>query len=351
METKKKASKKKKILIGVLLGILAVILIIAAVYGIKIWRIGQNSVPITDDVPTDITPAPSPSLEPIEGEPADIGEDYQEEVSEEDRTNQSIYQKVPIDENVINILLVGIDARPGETSSRSDTMMLFSYDRTAHTARLVSFLRDTWVYIPGHDWNRINAAHAYGGVGLTINTLNENFDLDIQNYITINFEQFIRVIDILGGVEVNLTDKEIDYINKYTTGSPIESGPGMTLLDGEKALIHCRNRKTGGGDFERTRRQRETMLAIFNQVSQERNIATMTGILTNLLDNIQTNMPANELFTIGTELFGQRFDLAPNRIPFDGTWRYADKDGRSVITIDIEENTRRLHAFLYGEDA
>ena len=107
-----------------------------------------------------------------------------------------------------------MDARSYETASRSDAMILASYNKQTHSVKLVSFLRDSWVHLPEYGWSRINTATAYGGVGLLVNTLNENFDLDIQHYVQIRFEGFREVIDILGGIDVELTQSEINYINR-----------------------------------------------------------------------------------------------------------------------------------------
>lgn len=296
------------------------------------------------------TPAPEETLQPLDTEPLDIGEDYDAEVPDVAQ-NIPIYQRIPIDENIINVLLVGVDAHPGETGSRSDTTMLVSYNRQEGTIQLVSFMRDIWTRIPDHGWNRINAAQAFGGVGLTINTINENYDLDIQRYITIRFEQFTSIVDELGGVKVTLTKKEIDYINNALPGEQsLDDTPGVKLLNGKQALVHCRNRKTGGGDFERTRRQREFMLAVFQKVKQKKSVTALTSLLTFVLNSVETNMKPDELFTLGMEVVTGDPTLSAGRIPFDNTWQYASKDGRSVITIDLEKNKKMLHELLYGQE-
>jgi LCP family protein required for cell wall assembly len=287
-------------------------------------------------------------LEPIEGTPKDIDEDYVVEVPEP--TQEPIYQQISINEKVVNILLLGTDVRPNETGNgRTDSMMLLSYNRDSHTAKLTSFMRDIWIHIPGRGWNRINASYAFGNIGLTINTINENFGLDIQNYIVIDFEGFKKIVDELGGVEVMLSEKEIDYINKVGN-MQLTKEEGKQLLNGEQMLIHCRNRHTGDGDFGRTQRQRDVMLAFFNKAKSVKDPILLAELLSFAMNYIQTNMAPDMLFTLGLEVVASdSFRMEQGRIPFDDTLHYANEDGRSVISIDLDENTKLLHEFLYSK--
>lgn len=290
-------------------------------------------------------PAPTP-LPVIAGTPSDIDIDY--DVPVENPKKDPIYEASPADRNVINIVLLSSDARPGEKVGRSDSIMILSYNRKTTTLRMVSVMRDTWVSIEGHDWNRINAAFSYGGIGLSVNTLNDSFGLDIQNYAMIRFEQFITVVDQMGGVPVSLSTAEIEYINLAYSGSDLGTAPGYKQLNGAQALIHCRNRKVGNGDFDRTRRQRNTMLAILYKMRQQHNPVTLTRLVNYALGQINTNMKASEILALSLEaLNADNLTFREARVPFDNTWHYASENGRSVIAIDIAKNRERLHAFLY----
>lgn len=327
--------------------LLTIVTIIAAFFFVKLWQTRRGAVGIVTTTSGTTAPVSTTTLPPIEGDPDDLDVDY--DVDVENPSEDQIYHKVPIDQNVINVVVMSSDARPGEKVGRSDSIMIVSINRKAKSVKLASVMRDTWVPIAGHGWNRINAAYAFGGVGLAVNTLNDNFGLDIQNYVTIRFEEFISIIDQVGGVSVNLSKAEIEYINKGHSANQLDTTAGIKELNGAQALIHARNRKVGNGDFDRTRRQREITLAILQKLKQQRNPITLGKLLTYTLEQVSTNMNANELFTLGLELTNSNavsFDQA--QIPFNKTWHYANENGRSVIAIDIKKNRDMLREFLYG---
>lgn len=313
--------------------------------------LSDSSVPIVTKVPdTAITPFPTadPNVVLLEHEPEDIDSDYDVQLLQTPEPNP-IYYKQPLNEQVINILIIGTDKRPNETGyGRCDTMMLISYDTVLNRANIVSFLRDIWVPIEGHDYNRLNATYAFGGVGLTMNTINEAFTLDIQDYVIVDFEGMQMLIDKLGGIEVEITEEEAKYYNS-NFGCSIEAG--NNLLNGEMTLTHARNRKLGGGDFERTRRQRDIMLAIYRKISLDQSPETLSELLDYFLNHAQTNMSTQKLFSVAVSTFsGVSVEMSQLRIPIDGTWGYGNKDGRSVVVIDFNENREQLLTQLYIEE-
>ena len=256
---------------------------------------------------------------------------------------------MPINENIINVLLVGQDTGlEWNASTRSDSCMILSYDRANHNVKLISVMRDTWVPIEGHGWNRINAAYSFGGVGLLINTINDVYGLDIQNYVITGFDEFKLVIDEIDGLDMELTQKEAQYLNKLT-GAHLEEG--MNHLDGELALAHARNRRTGDGDFGRIQRQRNILLAAYQKVRSESDAAELLKLMEFGLGNVRTNMDPSLILTLGMEVLqAQDLQLAYSRVPQDGTWTYATKDGKSVLSVDLEENAAYLKDFLYGQE-
>lgn len=299
------------------------------------------------------TPAPVPSLSPVAGVPADIDEDHDDAIELQQISEEPIYDLNILDENIINILILGEDTRPGEAGQgRSDTMMLLSYNRELNEAKLVSFLRDTYVHIPERNtWNRINAAYRFGGIGLTINTINENFGLDIQYYIKTNFENLENIVDMLGGLQLSIMKKEAAYINVSMQTSSLPEEDGTYLLNGQQVLVHCRNRKTGDGDWGRTNRQRQVMLAFFNRAKQERNVGTLVALANSLLKYVQTNLDTGALIQLGIDsVFSDGFEFKGGAVPFDGTWKYASINGASVIEIDRDSNEKLLHQFIYGNE-
>lgn len=268
-----------------------------------------------------------------------------------------IYEQLKIDEDVVNILLMGMDARNYEDLSRSDTMILISYKVSDGTIKMLSFMRDSWVYIPNKYWSRINTATAIGGPGLLINTINENFNLDIQDYVQIKFDDFKTVIDIIGGVPIELSLKEVQYINKkmhvedgvYDNDLPNEAG--LYTLNGEQSLWHCRNRSVGNSDFARTERQRNVLEAILNKIRKDVSLKQVAELVYTMKDYINTNLDLDMIIKLGTSILMQEnISIETERVPFDGAYTSANKNGASVLEINIDKTTSMIHEFLYPEE-
>ena len=267
------------------------------------------------------------------------------ETTPPDTSDDPIWQKDPADPNVMNVLLLGRDAREQYERGRSDTMIIASYNKVTHSVKLINILRDCLVPIEGHDWTRINEAYAYGGIGLCINTVNDVFDTDIQNYIIVDFNGLIEIIDTIGGIDVTLTEEEIEYYR--LTGWGYRMTPGVNRLNGEEALKHARNR-TLGTDFERTRRQRDILIAICNRVTSSATLQQVISMIDRTLDIVSTNLSYSTLVSLATDVMQNRSALTfhTGRIPFDGTYRGAWYNKMQIIQIDIAENTRLLREFL-----
>lgn len=260
-------------------------------------------------------------------------------------SNDPIWERDPVDPNVINILLLGRDAREKYERGRSDSMIIASYNKVTHKIKLINILRDCLVPIEGHDWTRINEAYSYGGIGLCINTLNDVFELDVQNYIIVDFDGLIQIVDAVGGIEVNLTAEEIAYYQSAGWGSQLK--PGINHLNGTEALKHARNR-TLGNDFERTRRQRDILIAICNHVTSSATLPQVISMIDEALDIVSTNLSYSTLVSLATDVMQNRNALTfeTGRVPFDGTYRGAWYNKMLIIQIDIAENTRLLREFL-----
>ena len=265
--------------------------------------------------------------------------------------DDSIFNESRIDKDVVNIMLFGSDVREGERHGRSDTMMILSYNRKLRTAKLVSLLRDTWIYIPDRDtWNRINTAYFFGGVGLAINTVNSNFGMDIQYYVKVDFESLKEIVDTVGGIDVYLTEREVEYINNSAENDVLPVKEGWQHLNGRQTLAHSRNRSIGGdGDWSRTRRQRDVMYAFFKKAKTEKSIASLTALVNNLTKYVETNMSPMQMIDLAIDVvFGGDLTLENRALPFEGTWDYAWEGKMAVIHIDIADNKRLLHEYLYG---
>lgn len=260
-----------------------------------------------------------------------------------------IFQQNKNNKDVLNILLLGRDARNAAVEyGRTDTMIILSYNKKTKDVKMVSLLRDTYVPIEGHGYNRINTAYAYGGIGLCINTVNDIFSLDIQDYVTIDFNGLIAVIDSIGGIDLNLTADEV-YMYREEGRLPQTATAGVHHLDGKFALRHARNR-TLGSDFERTRRQRDILAAVFEKVTSSLTLTEITKLIDASLDMVKTNLSAANLVTLATDVLANKnsIEIESTHLPFAGTYQGAMVNKMWVIAIDFADNMRMLHEFLYG---
>lgn len=247
-------------------------------------------------------------------------------------------------ENVVNILLIGADRRKNEPA-RSDSMILCTFNKTQGTITLTSFMRDMYVKIPGYKSNRINVAYPLGGMSLLNKTLSHNFGVETDGAVEIDFAHFEDLIDLLGGIELELTSGEANYINKES-GSKLTAG--VHVLTGEQALWYSRCRKVGGdGDFGRTNRQRIVLTKLLNEY-KNKSLTELIGMLDDILPMVTTNLTKDEILTYVKDLFPMLAgaEIVTNRIPADDTYKMAKIDGMSVLLPDISKNAAILEDIL-----
>ena len=261
---------------------------------------------------------------------------------------------------VTNILLIGNDSREAGQDGRSDAMILLSISNETKTIHLTSLLRDMYVEIPGHDGNRLNAAYAYGGPELLMDTLEENFDISVNRYMLVNFQAFANVVDAVGGVDIEVTNEEVQYINGYLveynqlegraegTDYLDTSLSGEIHLNGPQALAFCRNRFIGS-DFARTERQRKVLSAIFKKAPTA--MLTNGGeLLDGLLNNLTTNITKSEISGLMIQApIMLTYDMVQSSIPLEGTYSNASIRGMSVLEVDFETNKAYIQKEIYGK--
>lgn len=249
------------------------------------------------------------------------------------------------DGDVINILLVGSDSRdPDAEMGRSDTMILVSYNKADNKATALSFLRDSLVEIDGHGQSKLGHTFAYGGVGLTINTINKQFGLDIQDYVIVNFENLVGIIDELGGIKVKLTEEEAEY---YRSNGMPDIQAGTVTLTGSQALAHARNRSLDN-DFGRTKRQRDVLYGIYNRVMEKKDPATLMSLINYCMTQVSTNMSVTEIYSMATDVMGAEHLMTQTAaIPAEGTYEFGTYDGMSVLNIDLDANKKYIQELLY----
>lgn len=261
-------------------------------------------------------------------------------------------------EGFTNIALFGLDNRQtgNYDGGNSDTIMIASIDNDTKQVKLVSVYRDTFLNVKDDTYAKINSAYAYGGPKNAIAALNKNLNLDIVNYVAVDFGAVVEAIDLLDGIELTLTDQEvqimndnyIDEINKVTghKSGKLSSG-GTYTVDGVQALAYCRIRYTAGDDFKRTERQR-TVLTKMIEKAQGSSISTVSSLIDSMLGDISTSFTGKELLALVSSVMD--YKLADTHgWPFElCTGSYGSK-GSLVVATDLETNVKELHEYLFGE--
>ena len=292
-------------------------LVMAMSLGVLLWNLNKDNVGIVDADDVD------PNADEVQ-------------IAREDQKNK----------DVINVLLVGSDSRdPNAELGRSDTMILASFNKAEGKATALSFLRDSLVEIDGHGQSKLGHTFAYGGVGLTINTINQQFGLDVQDYVIINFENLVEIIDQLGGIQVMLTEEEAAYYRE--NGMP-DIVAGNVTLTGSQALAHARNRSLDN-DFGRTERQRDVIYGIYNKVLEQRNDpSTLLSLIQFCMTQVSTNMSVTELYEMATDVLSvDNLKTQQAAIPTEGTYEFGTYEEMSVLNIDLEANKDYIQELLY----
>ncbi len=244
------------------------------------------------------------------------------------------------DSGVINVLLVGQDRRE-ETRARSDSVILCSFRPEDKQVIITSFLRDLYVEIPGYDANRLNAAYVFGGMPLLEQTLRENFDVAVDGCVEVDFSSFPQLIDLLGGVTLELRQDEADTINASVPGNLSE---GSNLLNGSQALAYSRIRNLDrDGDFSRTNRQRKLLSSLLDRY-REANLLTILSVVADVLPMINTDMSKKQILLLAAKLFPMLDDpsITSQRIPAEGSYTFERVRGMDVLLADMEENKEIL---------
>lgn len=281
----------------------------------------------------------SAELHEIENQTDPIDEDFTGPVID---PTDVMWSTVPAElleeEHITNILLIGQDRRPGEGRQRSDAMILCSINRKTKTLTLTSFLRDLYVQIPGYQDNRLNVPYALGGMELLKETLKLNFGVQVDGCIEVDFSQFEKIIDLMGGVDISLTASEAAHLNSQ--GFSLREG--MNRMDGKAALQYSRIRYIGT-DFGRTNRQRTVLAALLEQ-SRDIGLGKLHSLLEELLGLITTDMSNGQIIDMALAFFPMLKDLklSTQYVPAEGTYQFASIRGMSVIVADMEANRKIL---------
>ena len=284
-------------------------------------------------------------LEKVEIDKEDIG------ITEEVQEKLSQYSN-----SIINIALFGVDAVDGDVG-RSDSIMIATIDTVHKKLKLTSIMRDSYVAIDGHGNDKLNHAYAFGGPQLAIKTLNENFDLNIENFASVNFETLPKIIDELGGIELNIDADELEYINGYIahlnningTSEPAIESTGIQHVSGTQALAFCRIRYTSGGDYKRTERHREVLTEIFKKI-ETMPVTSYPSLLSEILPMVNTSLGYSDILELGTEVLklGDS-NLQLERFPLDDYCEGKMISGIYYLTFDKEVTVEQLHNYIFED--
>ncbi len=268
---------------------------------------------------------------------------------------------------VLNVMLFGEDNNHGDKYGRTDTMIMLSIDNIHKKIKLTSFQRDTYVYIPGNGYDKINASYTLGGAKLSIQTIEANFGIKIDRYAVVDFESFIKIIDTLGGIDMEVTQDEIDYINyqmykndQTDTATTITDAPGNVHLNGQEALWYARDRGLtkgeddneigiDGDDWDRTSRQRKLLETLFDSMKSA-DLGQIVSIVSSIGPLITTNLKKDEITAlVSNALTYLKYDVEQYYVPEEGLWYYDDDTpSGSVIRIaDMEKQRIAFAKFIY----
>ena len=254
-----------------------------------------------------------------------------------------------------NIAIFGVDSREDDygKGNRSDCMIIASINNETKEVRLISVYRDTYVNIQGHGLDKITHAYSYGEAPLAINTLNTNLDLNISEFVTVNFDSVSDAVDELGGVTINIENEEIKYINDYIdataqithkTAKHVTSA-GRQTLDGVQAVAYSRIRYTAGGDYKRTERMRNVIEAMANKL-KSKNIMEINNFMDEILPKVYTNISQKTVMSMIPDMMNYKVSTSIG-------WPYEVKgitlDRWYGVPVTLESNVVKLHQDLFDD--
>ena len=255
-------------------------------------------------------------------------------------------------DDLMNVLLIGQDSRNEDKRGRSDTIMLASFNKKTNDVKLISFMRDLYVEIPGYQDNRINASYRFGGKDLLVETIENNFDIEIDNTVEVDFTCFKKVVNIIGGVEIDVKPEEVKLLNGYVEsinsgdgsvpGSHNITTSGLQVLNGTQALAYARIRYVGNGDFERTERQRTIIKAAVSKV-KTLSVAKLIELCWAVMGEVETDIGVGDAIDIiKSGVINNLGEIKTYNIPQDASFQSKSIRGMAVLVSDIDACKEKL---------
>ena len=271
-------------------------------------------------------------------------------------------RKTVSDDDIYNVLLVGVDRRDKSWNGNSDSMMLVSINKTENRVSIVSLMRDTYVNIDGVGYAKLNAAYAYGAGPLLCQTITDAYKIKVDRYAAVDFFDLIDIIDIIGGVSLEVSAKEAEVANGYILDMcnlmgidgyehQIPSEGGFVRCDGVQAVAFARNRYVGNSDYERTERQRYLISQMMAEVKQM-SVAQMTEKMKAILEHVTMNIPESEIWSMIPELPEMlEYEFEMDRVPYDNMYDVIYVNGQDMLVPYWDDTITKLHDFIYGTEA
>lgn len=349
MKRKGKSSTTKKVL-TVLVSVLAVVfvLLLAATIYVE-WILGKMYYD-----PSSVETLSQEQIDALLQQDGDETLDPDATVIDSEDVDLGNVDKIQISDDVVNILLIGQDRRPGEPRARSDVMLLVTVNTKKNEVTLTSFMRDLYVQIPGYADNRINVPFMLGGPELLFDTIEQNFGIRPDKFVEVDFNGFQEVVELVGGIEMELTELEAYHLNTSEDfyDFPEESWylkEGKNLLDGKQTLAYSRIRAIDPtADFARTQRQRKVIAALIEKAA-ELNLIQLNELLLQMTEMITTDMTSREILSYARLLYpvlAEVDEINSVQIPADGTFYSAAVDGVGMVLVpDLPANSAVIAEF------
>lgn len=354
VKRKKKMSKKKKLATALLILLALLVIIAGAVYAVGHHYYSKTNY-MTDEEVAEQLAAQRAAQEEAEAE-------EEEEIDPELQAIQANLEQfastepITSDGNVYNVVLVGLDTTTEDFIGNSDSMILISINYRLEQISMISLMRDTYVDIPGVGYRKLNASYPNGAGPLLCETITENYKVQVDRYVTVDFGNMIDIIDAIGTIEITFTEKEAENANKsirqqcrilgLDKDDYLIPGEGTYECNGMQAVAYARIRKVGNADYQRTERQREVLMKLLDKV-KTMSLEDIDRLANELLPMLTHNIPESEFWGLlakAPELLG--YTITQDRIPYDGLFQSVNGN----LVPQWDETIRKLKITLYGVD-
>lgn len=359
--------KKKKggMRLGMIFAVsLCIVLGIVIISGAAIYKFGHDmyssfNYVADNDVPT-VETLPEQAEEETVGTDERLGVDVTDKELKSIHDMMSDLDSVDIkeDDKIYNVMLIGVDRRDKSWNGNSDSMILVSVNKAENKVSMVSLMRDTYVDIADIGYKKLNAAYAYGAGPLLCSTVTDTFRVQVDRYVAVDFFDLIDIIDCIGGVTLEVSDKEAEVANGYIIDmcnimdedpTPhLFSGGGTFYCDGVQAVGFARNRYVGNSDFERTERQRYVLTQLLAEAKQM-SLAQMTEKVQQVLQYVTMNIPESEIWNMVKELPDiLDYTFESSRVPYDNMYDIIWVDNQDMLVPYWEDTLAKLQEQIYG---